>query len=124
LSTPDSIRADGGLQAGGFDKLLLDSLYEDAARRQQLATMDASQQKDPFAMSVGVAPPTGVQMSVMAQQQQAMFGIAQQLQPPPYGSASAASQFNPFVVDAYSTASALAASQGAPFHGSGSFSLI
>ena len=110
------------MQAGGFDKLLLDSLYEDAARRQQLATMDASQQRDPFAMSVGVAPPTGVQMSVMAQRQQAMFfGTPQQLQPP-YG--SAASQFNPFVVDAYSTASALAASQGAPFHGSGSFSLI
>ncbi|RLM55248.1 hypothetical protein C2845_PM10G20390 [Panicum miliaceum] len=94
--------------AGGFDKLLLDSLYEDAARRQQLAAMDASQQNDPFAMSVGVAPPTGVQMSVMAQQQQqqAMLGMPQQL------------QFNPFV-DAYS-ASALAASQGAPFHGSGS----
>ncbi|KAG2608299.1 hypothetical protein PVAP13_4NG312450 [Panicum virgatum] len=116
--------------AGGFDKLLLDSLYEDAARRQQeqQASTGAygygSGQKDPFAMSIGVAPPTGVQMSVMAQQQQAMFGIAQQLQPPPYGSASAASQFNPFVVDAYSTASALAASQGAPFHGSGSFSLI
>ncbi|PUZ59254.1 hypothetical protein GQ55_4G026200 [Panicum hallii var. hallii] len=94
--------------AGGFDKLLLDSLYEDAARRQQLAAMDASQQNDPFAMSVGVAPPTGVQMSVMAQQQQqqAMLGMPQQL------------QFNPFV-DAYSAA-ALASSQGAPFHGSGS----
>ncbi|RLN11995.1 hypothetical protein C2845_PM09G23100 [Panicum miliaceum] len=101
--------------AGGFDKLLLDSLYEDAGRRQQLAAMDASQQNDPFAMSVGVAPPTGVQMSAMARQQQAMFGTPQQLQPP-YG--SAASQFNPFV-DAYS-ASALASSQGTHFHGSGS----
>ena len=118
MSTPDSIRADGGLQAGGFDKLLLDSLYEDAARKQQLATMDASQQKDPFAMSVGVAPPTGVQMSVMAQRQQAMFfGTPQQLQPP-YGSAASQSNFNPFV-DAYS-ASALASSQGVPLHGSGS----
>jgi len=105
--------------AGGFDKLLLDSLYEDAARKQQLATMDASQQKDPFAMSVGVAPPTGVQMSVMAQRQQAMFfGTPQQLQPP-YGSAASQFNFNPFV-DAYS-ASALASSQGVPLHGSGSF---
>ena len=80
------------LQAGGFDKLLLDSLYEDAARRQrqqQQASTGAygyvNGQNDPFAMSIGVAPPTGVQMSVMAQQQQAMFGTPQQLQPP-YGS--------------------------------------
>ncbi|KAJ1260708.1 hypothetical protein BS78_10G253100 [Paspalum vaginatum] len=98
--------------AGGFDKLLLDSLYEDAARRQQAAT-DASHQTDPFAMSSGVAPPTGVQMSVMAQQQQATFGMPQQQFQPPYG---AASQFNPFL-DAYAAASP---SQGAPLHGSGS----
>ncbi|XP_006657301.1 putative clathrin assembly protein At5g57200 [Oryza brachyantha] len=50
--------------AGGFDKLLLDSLYDDAARRQQPA------QTDPFAMSTSFAPPTNVQMSMMAQQQQ------------------------------------------------------
>ena len=112
------------MQAGGFDKLLLDSLYEDAARRQQeqQASTGAygygSGQKDPFAMSIGVAPPTGVQMSVMAQRQQAMFfGTPQQLQPP-YGSAASQSNFNPFV-DAYS-ASALASSQGVPLHGSGS----
>ncbi|CAL4966572.1 unnamed protein product [Urochloa decumbens] len=103
--------------AGGFDKLLLDSLYEDAAMRQQQAsTLDAygygnlqssQQQKDPFAMSVGIAPPTGVQMSEMAEQQQAMFGMPPQFQTQ-YGY-SAASQFNPFG-NAYSAAA----------HGSGS----
>ncbi|KAL6603248.1 hypothetical protein ACP70R_043609 [Stipagrostis hirtigluma subsp. patula] len=102
--------------AGGFDKLLLDSLYEDAARRQQAAT-DAygngynSHQVDPFAMSNAVAPPTGVQMSMMAQQQQAMLGMPQSFQP----QYEAASQFNPFG-DAYSVSS----SQGAPLHGSSS----
>jgi hypothetical protein len=53
------------LQAGGFDKLLLDSLYEDAARRQQDAYGgygNGQGQDDPFAMSAGVAPPTAVQM--------------------------------------------------------------
>lgn len=104
--------------------LLLDSLYEDAARRQQ-ATMDAygnghasqsQQNEDPFAMSNGVAPPTGVQMSMMAQQQQhAMFGMPPQQFQPQYGY-GAASQFNAFG-DAYSVA---LPSQGAPFHGSGS----
>ncbi|CAN6200617.1 unnamed protein product [Urochloa humidicola] len=108
--------------AGGFDKLLLDSLYDDAARRQDAYGygygygngQSSQQQKDPFAMSVGIAPPTGVQMSVMAQQQQqqAMFGMPPQFQHQ-YGS-SATSQFNPFG-NAYS-----AAAQGAPLHGSGS----
>ncbi|KAF8658875.1 hypothetical protein HU200_059374 [Digitaria exilis] len=112
--------------AGGFDKLLLDSLYEDAAMRRQ--TTDAyygygdaqrgpRQDDDPFAMSAGVAPPTGVQMSAMVAQQQAMFGMPQpqqqqfQLQQPQYGSAAAAASYNPFG-DAYSAACHL--------HGSGS----
>ncbi|XP_062229715.1 putative clathrin assembly protein At5g57200 [Phragmites australis] len=100
---------------GGFDKLLLDSLYEDAARRKQ-ATTDAygnghiSHQNDPFAMSNGVAPPTSVQMSMMAQQQ-ALLGMPQQFQ----AQYCAASQFNPFG-DEYSALS----SQGAPLHGSSS----
>ncbi|RCV22717.1 hypothetical protein SEVIR_4G255600v4 [Setaria viridis] len=111
--------------AGGFDKLLLDSLYEDAARRQQNTYgygngqgQSSQQQDDPFAMSVGVAPPTGVQMSVMAaQQQEAMFGMPRQLQPPyPYGAAAAASQLNNPFGDAYSAAAL--ASRGAPFQGS------
>ena len=75
----------------------------------------SDQQNDPFAMSNGVAPPTGVQMSMIARQQQAMFGMPQQLQfQPQYGTA-AVSQFNPFG-DAYSVA---LSSQGAPLHGSG-----
>ncbi|CAN6173467.1 unnamed protein product [Urochloa humidicola] len=125
LVTAQPISSTESKLAGGFDKLLLDSLYEDATMRQQQgSTLDtygygngqqSSQLKDPFAMSIGVAPPTGVQMSVMAQQQQAMFGMPQQFQHQ-YGS-SAASQFNPFG-DAYSAAAL--ASQGAPLHGSGS----
>ncbi|GJM97546.1 hypothetical protein PR202_ga14480 [Eleusine coracana subsp. coracana] len=88
--------------AGGFDKLLLDSLYDDAAWRQQ-ATADAygNGQVDPFAMSNGVAPPTGVQMSMMAQQQQFQA---------PYNGAAASQFHNPFG-DAYSVV---------PFHGSSS----
>jgi hypothetical protein len=100
---------------------LLDSLYEDAARRQQ-ATIDAAaygnghafdRQNDPFAMSNGVAPPTGVQMSMMAQQQQVMFGMPQQFEPQ-YG--AAASQLNPFG-DAYSVALA-SQGQGGTLHAS------
>ncbi|RLN23264.1 KRR1 small subunit processome component [Panicum miliaceum] len=56
-------------KAGGFDKLLLDSLYEDEARRQQIASVtyagslgaanpfDANA-NDPFAMSSSFAPPS------------------------------------------------------------------
>ena len=73
------------------------------------------QNEDPFAMSNGVALPTGVQMSVMARKQQAMFGMPQQLQFQPQYGAAAASQFNPFG-DAYSVA---LSSQGAPLHGTG-----
>ncbi|KAG6533738.1 hypothetical protein ZIOFF_007613 [Zingiber officinale] len=77
--------------AGGFDKLLLDSLYEDSARRQQIATaynggsMDADpfHYRDPFAMSNGIAPPPNVQMAMMAQQQQQYY-YQQQLQQQQY----------------------------------------
>lgn len=74
-------------QAGGFDKLLLDSLYEDASRRQQTSTAnygnDAAisnpfNQNDPFAMSSGIAPPTNVQMSMMMQEQQNMMMMQSQ----------------------------------------------
>ena len=75
----------------------------------------SDQQNDPFAMSNGVAPPTGVQMSMIARQQQAMFGMPQQLQFQPQYGAAAVSQFNPFG-DAYSVA---LSSQGAPLHGTG-----
>ncbi|XP_057466612.1 putative clathrin assembly protein At5g57200 [Actinidia eriantha] len=71
--------------AGGFDKLLLDSLYEDEAARRQLQLQNAGynaaygyemappnpfDHRDPFIMSNSVAPPTNVQMAMMAQQQQ------------------------------------------------------
>uniref|UniRef100_A0ACD5UHJ5 Uncharacterized protein n=1 Tax=Avena sativa TaxID=4498 RepID=A0ACD5UHJ5_AVESA len=97
--------------AGGFDGLLLDSLYEDAARRQQQhATYTTDPNGDPFAASRSVAPPTDVQMSMMAQQQQQqeVFGM-----PRPFLQQS---QANPFG-DACS-APMLPQAQGNPFHGS------
>ncbi|KAG9455823.1 hypothetical protein H6P81_000331 [Aristolochia fimbriata] len=72
--------------AGGFDRLTLDSLYNDALTRQTninggyhtgqvapspFATAQYSQ--DPFYASNNIAPPSGVQMAAMAQQQQAMM---------------------------------------------------
>ncbi|XVE98855.1 hypothetical protein REPUB_Repub03eG0144500 [Reevesia pubescens] len=71
--------------AGGFDKLLLDSLYEDETTRRQIQLTNAGygyegigvmqnpfqqQQHDPFIMSNHIAPPTNVQMALLAQQQQ------------------------------------------------------
>lgn len=71
-------------QAGGFDKLLLDSLYEDENARRQLQLRNAGygygemdthnpfnhhNQQYPFA-SNNIAPPANVQMAFMAQQQQ------------------------------------------------------
>ncbi|XP_010536897.1 PREDICTED: putative clathrin assembly protein At5g57200 [Tarenaya hassleriana] len=72
--------------AGGFDKLLLDSLYEDEAARRQIQLTNAGyghggmavtappnpfeMQRDPFAMSNTIAPPTNVQMAMLSQQQQ------------------------------------------------------
>ncbi|CAA0821462.1 Putative clathrin assembly protein [Striga hermonthica] len=82
--------------AGGFDKLLLDSLYEDdtAHRTVQLhsagynASYDydyvpsasLSQPHDPFAMSNSIAPPTNVQLALMSQQEQMMMMQQQQQQ--------------------------------------------
>ena len=89
-------------QAGGFDKLLLDSLYEDDAGRRQIQLQNAGynnsygygmappnpfdQQQDPFIMSNGIAPPTNVQMAMMAQQQhhQMVLQNQQQVQPLQY----------------------------------------
>ncbi|WOK98305.1 clathrin assembly protein [Canna indica] len=73
---------------GGFDKLLLDSLYEDSTRRQQMAaaysgsSLDANpyDYRDPFAMSNSIAPPPNVQMAMMAQQQQQYYYYQQQQQ--------------------------------------------
>ncbi|KAJ0251423.1 putative clathrin assembly protein [Hirschfeldia incana] len=76
--------------AGGFDKLLLDSLYEDDSARRQIQLTNAGyghggietaeaapqnpfvMQQDPFAMSNNFAPPTNVQMAMQQQQQQHM----------------------------------------------------
>ncbi|PAN04287.1 hypothetical protein PAHAL_1G055400 [Panicum hallii] len=74
---------------GGFDKLLLDSLYEDEARRQQIASVtyagslgtanpsDANA-NDPFAMSSSFAPPSNVQLALMTQQQPQYYQVQQQ----------------------------------------------
>ncbi|XP_044951505.1 putative clathrin assembly protein At5g57200 isoform X2 [Hordeum vulgare subsp. vulgare] len=73
--------------AGGFDKLLLDSLYEDGARRQQIASVTYNsnlgqtnpfETNDPFTMSNSFAPPSNVQLAMVTQQQQ--FVQAQQHQ--------------------------------------------
>ena len=86
-------------QAGGFDKLLLDSLYEDEGARRYLQLQNAgygygatsvqnpfeqAQQQqpvlDPFAMSNSIAPPTNVQMALMAQQQHHVHQQQHQMQ--------------------------------------------
>lgn len=74
--------------AGGFDKLLLDSLYEDASRRQQIAggtyidslNANSFDSSNPFSMSSGFATPTNVQMTLMEQQQQQQYYYKQQQQ--------------------------------------------
>ncbi|KAL1827384.1 hypothetical protein ACET3Z_005796 [Daucus carota] len=80
---------------GGFDKLLLDSLYEDDSARRQIQLQQAGyntygygmpsnslnpfeQQGDPFAMSNTIAPPTNVQMAMLQQQQMMMQQQQQQ----------------------------------------------
>ena len=82
------------LQAGGLDKLTLDSLYEDAMTRQvysyhtgQVAPnpFEASPMMqpghDPFYASQKIAPPSAVQMASMAQQQQAFMAQQQMMGP-------------------------------------------
>ncbi|KAF3534489.1 hypothetical protein DY000_02038369 [Brassica cretica] len=83
--------------AGGFDKLLLDSLYEDDSARRQIQLTNAGyghggketagaappqnpfeMQQDPFAMSTNIAPPTNVQMAMQQQQQQQMMMMMHQ----------------------------------------------
>ncbi|KAL0552159.1 hypothetical protein IC582_011256 [Cucumis melo] len=80
-----------GRLAGGFDKLLLDSLYEDEHARRHLQLQNAGygpygemmvqnpfEQHDPFSLSSNIAPPPNVQMAMMAQQQQMLFQHQQQ----------------------------------------------
>ncbi|KAL3533262.1 hypothetical protein ACH5RR_006783 [Cinchona calisaya] len=80
--------------AGVFDKLLLDSLYEDDAARRQLQLQTAGyhagygyemtaqspfNQQDPFVISNAIPPPTTVQIAQMSQQEKIMLQ-QQQLQ--------------------------------------------
>lgn len=64
------------MQGGGFDKLTLDSLYDEAAYRQQqqyYGPPNPFLAPDPFAVSNQVAAPPGVQMAAMAQHQATMM---------------------------------------------------
>ncbi|XP_011621339.1 putative clathrin assembly protein At2g01600 isoform X2 [Amborella trichopoda] len=71
--------------AGGFDKLTLESLYEDAVYRQQQQQFtygapppNPFESHDPFAIANNIPPPPSVQMAAMAhhqQQQQMMMGM-------------------------------------------------
>lgn len=79
-------------QAGGLDKLTLDSLYDDAVRRNNqnvsynpweptpMGTMMQPTMRDPFFASNAVAAPPSVQMAAMSNQQQAFMFHQQQQQ--------------------------------------------
>ncbi|KAK8647538.1 hypothetical protein V6N13_121272 [Hibiscus sabdariffa] len=73
--------------AGGLDSLTLNSLYDSAAytASQQpvygTAAPNPFEVQDPFAVSNNVAPPTGVQMAAMTQQQNNPFGSYQPTYP-------------------------------------------
>ncbi|CAD6332971.1 unnamed protein product [Miscanthus lutarioriparius] len=78
-----------GQLGGGFDKLILDSLYDDGAYRQRQqqqlygsAAPNPFMTNDPFAMSNQVAPPPSVQMAAMSQQHPQ---IPTMMQPNPFG---------------------------------------
>lgn len=81
------------LQAGGLDRLTLDSLYDNAMVKPtnqngsyhmgQVSPNpfeSAQYPQDPFYLSNNMAPPTNVQMAAMAQQQAFMMQQQQQLQ--------------------------------------------
>uniref|UniRef100_A0A0E0JW83 ENTH domain-containing protein n=1 Tax=Oryza punctata TaxID=4537 RepID=A0A0E0JW83_ORYPU len=77
--------------AGGFDKLLLDSLYEDETRRRQIAGVTYAgsvgggatnpfDTNDPFAMSSNFLPPSNVQFAMLNQQQHQYYQSQHQQQ--------------------------------------------
>lgn len=94
------------MQGGGFDKLTLDSLYDDGTYRQmqqqQLygsAPPNPFMASDPFAVSNQVAPPPSVQMAAMAPQPQ---HLPMMIEPNPFGPpqqhhAGVAPAANPFL---------------------------
>lgn len=101
------------MQAGGLDKLTLDSLYDDAiarnANRNSSSTVGQqvgsnpfeadSLNQDPFSASSGVTPPANAQMSDMIQQQNFMIQQQQQEQEqePQMIGPNATSSSNPFL---------------------------
>ncbi|KAG0539035.1 hypothetical protein BDA96_03G288100 [Sorghum bicolor] len=101
--TPLSMESNLG---GGFDKLTLDSLYDDGTYRQmqqqQLygsAPPNPFMASDPFAVSNQVAPPPSVQMAAMAPQPQhlPMMIEANPFGPPQQHHAGMAPAANPFL---------------------------
>ncbi|XP_062218497.1 putative clathrin assembly protein At2g01600 isoform X2 [Phragmites australis] len=87
-SNTNSLAMDSNL-GGGFDKLTLDSLYDEGTYRQmQQQQLYGSAPpipfmvSDPFSVSNQVAPPTAVQMAAMAQQPQQ---LPMMMQPNPFG---------------------------------------
>ncbi|CAL9050949.1 unnamed protein product [Musa banksii] len=109
VTTPSSNNATAveSKLGGGFDKLTLDSLYDEAAYRQQqqqqlygVPPPNPFMTTDPFAMSNQVAAPPAVQMAAMAQRQQqmSMFMQSNPFAQPLYQQqpVSAATASNPF----------------------------
>ncbi|XP_062232051.1 putative clathrin assembly protein At2g01600 [Phragmites australis] len=90
VTTPSNTTSAADSQlGGGFDKLILDSLYDEGAYRQRQqqqfngsAAPNPFMTTDPFAMSNQVAPPPSVQMAAMSQQHQQ---IPTMMQPNPFG---------------------------------------
>jgi hypothetical protein len=77
------------MQGGGFDKLTLDSLYDEGTYRQmqqqQLygsAAPNPFIASDPFSVSSQIAPPLSVQMAAMSQQPQQLPTV---IEPNPFG---------------------------------------
>jgi len=129
-SNTNSSAADSQL-AGGLDKLILDSLYDEGAYRQtqqqQLYGSSAPNPfmtNDPFAMSSHVAAPPSVQMAAMSQQQQQQ--IPAMIHQNPFGPAvqpqhvGAGPAFNPFMDNGFGAFPAANNSQhqANPFGGS------
>ncbi|GJN15118.1 hypothetical protein PR202_gb02009 [Eleusine coracana subsp. coracana] len=107
VTTPSTTTAAADTQlGGGFDKLILDSLYDEGAYRQRQqqqlygsAAPNPFMTNDPFAVSNQVAPPPSVQMAAMSQQHPQIPTMMQPnpfgplLQPQPLGAGSAPNPF-------------------------------
>jgi hypothetical protein len=89
VTTPSNTTPPTDALGGGFDKLILDSLYDEGAYRQRQqqqlygpAAPNPFMTNDPFAVSNQVAPPPSVQMAAMSQQHPQ---IPTMMQPNPFG---------------------------------------